>query len=157
MLFSFSSGRFENRGRPLREVPRLAFFIPRTVSASKNPTDEEAAEVRAPHVRPNMPRLKPEDLAQAAGFLASDLAAMVTGTSYYVIDGDNANNQSCVRASVLRSCASPQLSNFAVSYSKSKLSRPVKHSTNRAPAPSPPINQHVKCPGNSNWLRMRPL
>jgi NAD(P)-dependent dehydrogenase (short-subunit alcohol dehydrogenase family) len=38
--------------------------------------------------------LQPEDLAPAAVFLASDLAGMVTGTTYDVTGGDNANNQS---------------------------------------------------------------
>jgi NAD(P)-dependent dehydrogenase (short-subunit alcohol dehydrogenase family) len=39
-----------------------------------------------------IPWLQPEDLAPAAVFLASDLAAMVTGACYDVTGGDDANN-----------------------------------------------------------------
>src|ERR1700683_3429154 len=59
-----------------------------------NPTEEEAAKMRTPHVPLRVPWLKPEDLAPAAVFLASDLAAMVTGACYDVTGGDDANNQS---------------------------------------------------------------
>lgn len=58
----------------------------------KNPTEEQAAKVRAPHVPLKIPWLQPEDLAPAAVFLASDLAAMVTGACYDVTGGDDANN-----------------------------------------------------------------
>jgi NAD(P)-dependent dehydrogenase (short-subunit alcohol dehydrogenase family) len=68
--------------------------IQATDNPPKNPTEEEAARIRAPHVPLKVPWLKPEDLAPAAVFLASDLAAMVTGASYDVTGGDNANNQS---------------------------------------------------------------
>jgi NAD(P)-dependent dehydrogenase (short-subunit alcohol dehydrogenase family) len=68
--------------------------IQATDNPPKNPTEEEAAKIRAPHIPLKVPWLKPEDLAPAAVFLASDLAAMVTGTSYDVTAGDNANNQS---------------------------------------------------------------
>lgn len=68
--------------------------IQATDNPPKNPTEEEAAKIRAPHIPLKVPWLKPEDLAPAAVFLASDLAAMVTGTSYDVTGGDNANNQS---------------------------------------------------------------
>jgi NAD(P)-dependent dehydrogenase (short-subunit alcohol dehydrogenase family) len=60
----------------------------------KNPTEEQAAQTRSPHVPLKVPWLKPEDLAPAAVFLASDLAAMVTGACYDVTAGDDANNQS---------------------------------------------------------------
>ncbi|WP_216847143.1 SDR family NAD(P)-dependent oxidoreductase [Granulicella sp. L60] len=60
----------------------------------KNPTEQQAYETRAPHVPLKVGWLKPEDLAPAAVFLASDGAAMVTGASYDVTGGDNANNQS---------------------------------------------------------------
>ena len=60
----------------------------------KNPTEQQAAETRAPHVPLRVPWLKPEDLAPAAVFLASDLAAMVTGACYDVTGGDDANNLS---------------------------------------------------------------
>jgi NAD(P)-dependent dehydrogenase (short-subunit alcohol dehydrogenase family) len=68
--------------------------IQATDKPPKNPTEEQAAQIRAPHIPLKVPWLKPEDLAPAAVFLASDLAAMVTGTSYDVTGGDNANNQS---------------------------------------------------------------
>jgi NAD(P)-dependent dehydrogenase (short-subunit alcohol dehydrogenase family) len=48
--------------------------------------------VRAPHVPLKVPWLKPEDIAPAAVFLASELAAMVTGACYDVTGGDDANN-----------------------------------------------------------------
>jgi NAD(P)-dependent dehydrogenase (short-subunit alcohol dehydrogenase family) len=60
----------------------------------KNPTEEEAAKIRAPHVPLKVPWLQPEDLAPAAVFLASDFASMVTGACYDVTAGDDANNQS---------------------------------------------------------------
>lgn len=60
----------------------------------KNPTEQEAWNTRAPHEPLKVAWLKPEDLAPAAVFLASDLAAMVTGATYDVTGGDNANNQS---------------------------------------------------------------
>lgn len=60
----------------------------------KNPTEQQAAEIRAPHVPLKVPWLKPEDIAPAAVFLASDLAAMVTGACYDVTGGDDANNLS---------------------------------------------------------------
>jgi NAD(P)-dependent dehydrogenase (short-subunit alcohol dehydrogenase family) len=50
--------------------------------------------MREDHSRPNLPWLKPEDLAPAAVFLASDLAAMLTEACYDVTGGDDANNQS---------------------------------------------------------------
>ena len=60
----------------------------------KNPTEQEAAAIRAPHEPLKVPWLKPEDLAPAAVFLASDLASMVTGACYDVTGGDDANNLS---------------------------------------------------------------
>jgi NAD(P)-dependent dehydrogenase (short-subunit alcohol dehydrogenase family) len=60
----------------------------------KNVTEEQAAQARAPHVPLKVPWLKPEDLGPAAVFLASDLAAMVTGACYDVTGGDDANNLS---------------------------------------------------------------
>ena len=68
--------------------------IEATDNPPKNPTEQQAAQVRAPHVPLKVPWLKPEDLAPAAVFLASDLAAMVTGASYDVTGGDDANNLS---------------------------------------------------------------
>jgi NAD(P)-dependent dehydrogenase (short-subunit alcohol dehydrogenase family) len=58
----------------------------------KNPTQQQAAKVRAPHVPLKVPWLQPKDVAPAAVFLASDLAAMVTGACYDVTGGDDANN-----------------------------------------------------------------
>jgi NAD(P)-dependent dehydrogenase (short-subunit alcohol dehydrogenase family) len=60
----------------------------------KHPTEQEAYDTRAPHVPLKVAWLKPEDLAPAAVFLASDLAAMVTGACYDVTGGDDANNLS---------------------------------------------------------------
>jgi NAD(P)-dependent dehydrogenase (short-subunit alcohol dehydrogenase family) len=65
-----------------------------TDNPPKNPTEQQAAETRAPHIPLKVPWLKPEDLAPAAVFLASDLAAMVTGASYDVTGGDDAQNMS---------------------------------------------------------------
>jgi NAD(P)-dependent dehydrogenase (short-subunit alcohol dehydrogenase family) len=58
----------------------------------QKPTQQQAASVRAPHVPLKVPWLKPEDIAPAAVFLASDLASMVTGACYDVPAGDDANN-----------------------------------------------------------------
>jgi NAD(P)-dependent dehydrogenase (short-subunit alcohol dehydrogenase family) len=60
----------------------------------KNPTEQEAYDTRAPHMPLKIAWLKPEDLAPAAVFLASDMAAMVTGACYDVTGGDDANNLS---------------------------------------------------------------
>lgn len=60
----------------------------------KNPSEQEAWSTRAPHIPLRVAWLKPEDLARAAVFLASKLAAMVTGTCYDVTGGDDAQNQS---------------------------------------------------------------
>jgi NAD(P)-dependent dehydrogenase (short-subunit alcohol dehydrogenase family) len=60
----------------------------------KNPTEQQAYDIRAPYVPLKVGWLKPEDLAPAAVFLASDLAAMVTGACYDVTGGDDANNLS---------------------------------------------------------------
>src|SRR5438270_3809009 len=68
--------------------------IQATDNPPKNPTEQQAAQPRAPHIPLKVPWLKPEDLAPAAVFLASDLAAMVTGASYDVTGGDDANNLS---------------------------------------------------------------
>ncbi len=68
--------------------------IEATDNPPKNPTEQQAAQARAPHVPLKVPWLKPEDLAPAAVFLASDLAAMVTGACYDVTGGDDANNLS---------------------------------------------------------------
>jgi NAD(P)-dependent dehydrogenase (short-subunit alcohol dehydrogenase family) len=68
--------------------------IEATENPPKNPPEQQAAAVRAPHVPLKIPWLQPEDLAPAAVFLASDLAAMVTGACYDVTGGDDANNLS---------------------------------------------------------------
>jgi NAD(P)-dependent dehydrogenase (short-subunit alcohol dehydrogenase family) len=65
-----------------------------TENPPKNPTEQQAYETRAPHMPLRVAWLKPEDLAPAAVFLASDLAAMVTGACYDVTGGDDANNLS---------------------------------------------------------------
>lgn len=60
----------------------------------KDPTEQQAWDARAPHIPLRVAWLKPEDLGPAAVFLASDLAAMVTGASYDVTAGDDAQNMS---------------------------------------------------------------
>jgi NAD(P)-dependent dehydrogenase (short-subunit alcohol dehydrogenase family) len=65
-----------------------------TENPPKNPTEQQAYETRAPHMPLRVAWLKPEDLAPAAVFLASDRAAMVTGACYDVTGGDDANNLS---------------------------------------------------------------
>ncbi|GAC1425114.1 MAG: hypothetical protein NVSMB62_22190 [Acidobacteriaceae bacterium] len=47
--------------------------------STKNPTEQEAYNTRAPHIPLKVEWLTPKDLTPAAVFLASDLAAMVTG------------------------------------------------------------------------------
>ena len=58
----------------------------------QHPTQQQAAKARAPHEPLKVPWLMPKDIAPAAVFLASDLAAMVTGACYDVTGGDDANN-----------------------------------------------------------------
>jgi NAD(P)-dependent dehydrogenase (short-subunit alcohol dehydrogenase family) len=65
-----------------------------TENPPKNPTEQQEYETRAPHMPLRVAWLKPEDLAPAAVFLASELAAMVTGACYDVTGGDDANNLS---------------------------------------------------------------
>jgi len=66
--------------------------IEATEHPPENPTQQQAAAIRAPHVPLKVPWLRPQDIAPAAVFLASDLAAMVTGACYDVTGGDDANN-----------------------------------------------------------------
>jgi NAD(P)-dependent dehydrogenase (short-subunit alcohol dehydrogenase family) len=66
--------------------------IEATEHPPQNPTQQQAAKIRAPHVPLKVPWLQPKDVAPAAVFLASDLAAMVTGACYDVTGGDDANN-----------------------------------------------------------------
>ena len=73
---------------------KLIGEIEATENPPKNPSEEQTAKVRAPHEPLKVPWLKPEDIAPAAVFLASHLAAMVTGASYDVTGGDDANNLS---------------------------------------------------------------
>jgi NAD(P)-dependent dehydrogenase (short-subunit alcohol dehydrogenase family) len=56
------------------------------------PTAEQAWKTRAPTVALNVGWLRPDDIAPAAVFLASDAAAMVTGAEYEVTGGDSAKN-----------------------------------------------------------------
>ncbi len=55
------------------------------------PSEEEVIQAQLPHMPLKVPWLKPEDLAPAAVFLASDEAAMVSGSSYDVTAGDTAH------------------------------------------------------------------
>jgi NAD(P)-dependent dehydrogenase (short-subunit alcohol dehydrogenase family) len=65
-----------------------------TPNPPKNPSEQEVIQARAPREPLRVAWLKPEDLAPAAVFLASDAAAMVTGACYDVTGGDDANNLS---------------------------------------------------------------
>jgi NAD(P)-dependent dehydrogenase (short-subunit alcohol dehydrogenase family) len=58
----------------------------------KDPSPEEAWNVRAPTVPLRVGWLQPEDISPAAVFLASDAAALVTGADYEVTGGDSAKD-----------------------------------------------------------------
>lgn len=58
----------------------------------ENPTEAEAIEALKPKSPLGVPWMKPEDIAPAAVFLASDDAAMVTGSDYDVTSGTSAHN-----------------------------------------------------------------
>ena len=58
---------------------------------SNPPTEEEAAQAQLPHMPLKVPWLPPEAMAPAAVFLASDDAALVSGSSYDVTAGDSAH------------------------------------------------------------------
>ena len=55
------------------------------------PTEEEVAKAQLPHMPLKVPWLPPEAMAPAAVFLASDDAALVSGSSYDVTAGDSAH------------------------------------------------------------------
>jgi len=59
---------------------------------SKHPIAQQGVEACAPHVPLKVPWLRPEDLAPAEVFLASDLAAMVSGACYDITGGVDSNN-----------------------------------------------------------------
>ena len=58
---------------------------------SNPPTEEEIIQAQLPHIPLKVPWLKPEDVATAAVFLATDDAHMVSGSSYDVTAGDTAH------------------------------------------------------------------
>ena len=58
---------------------------------SDPPTEEEVIKAQLPHIPLGVPWLPPEALAPAAVFLASDDAALVSGSSYDVTAGDSAH------------------------------------------------------------------
>ena len=58
---------------------------------STPPTEEEVKEAQLPHIPLKVPWLRPEDVAPAAVFLASDDAHMVSGASFDVTAGDSAH------------------------------------------------------------------
>ena len=58
---------------------------------SDPPTEEEVVKAQLPHIPLKVPWLPPEALAPAAVFLASDDAALVSGSSYDVTAGDSAH------------------------------------------------------------------
>ena len=57
-----------------------------------HPTEEETVKARLPKVPLGVPWLTPEQVAPVAVFLASDVAAMVTGACYDVNGGDSAHD-----------------------------------------------------------------
>jgi NAD(P)-dependent dehydrogenase (short-subunit alcohol dehydrogenase family) len=59
---------------------------------SGQPTEQQVIDAQLSHAPLGVPWLKPEDIAPAAVFLASDFAALVTGTCYDVTAGDAAHN-----------------------------------------------------------------
>jgi NAD(P)-dependent dehydrogenase (short-subunit alcohol dehydrogenase family) len=58
----------------------------------KNPTAQQAWDVRAPTVPLRVGWLQPDDISPVAVFLASDAANMVTGADYEVTGGDSAKD-----------------------------------------------------------------
>ena len=56
------------------------------------PTEKQVIDAQLVKIPLKVPWLQPEDIAPAAVFLASDLAAMVTGACYDVTGGDDAHN-----------------------------------------------------------------
>lgn len=58
---------------------------------SNPPKEEEVVQAQLPHMPLKVPWLPPEALAPAAVFLASDDAALVSGSSYDVTAGDSAH------------------------------------------------------------------
>ena len=59
--------------------------------STEPPPEKEVIEAQLPHMPLQVPWLKPEDMAPAAVFLASDDAHMVSGASYDVTGGDSAH------------------------------------------------------------------
>ena len=58
----------------------------------KNPTPEQAWDIRAPTVPMRVGWLQPDDISPVAVFLASDAANLVTGAEYEVTAGDSAKD-----------------------------------------------------------------
>jgi NAD(P)-dependent dehydrogenase (short-subunit alcohol dehydrogenase family) len=59
---------------------------------SGEPTEQQVIEAQLTHAPLGVPWLQSEDIAPAAVFLASDMAALVTGACYDVTAGDDAHN-----------------------------------------------------------------
>ena len=59
--------------------------------SAEPPPEQEVIQAQLPHMPLKVPWLRPEDLAPAAVFLASDDAHMVSGSSYDVTGGDSAH------------------------------------------------------------------
>jgi NAD(P)-dependent dehydrogenase (short-subunit alcohol dehydrogenase family) len=71
---------------------RLSETMGETGRQVKDPTPQQAWDVRAPTVALKVGWLQPDDISPAAIFLASDAAAMVTGAEYEVTGGDSAKD-----------------------------------------------------------------
>lgn len=72
----------------------LAMGESMTTPPPEHPTEEQTVKARLPRVPLGVPWLKPEDVAPAALFLATDAAKMVTGACYDINGGDSAHDVS---------------------------------------------------------------
>lgn len=76
-----------------RNDKRWSLAVGETMTGNppEHPSEEETVKARLPKVPLGVPWLTPEQVAPVAVFLASDAAAMVTGSCYDVTGGDSAH------------------------------------------------------------------